>query len=234
LRVEARGVEKRFGRAYVLKGVDLDVESGGLSCLLGPSGSGKTTVLRIIAMLESQDSGEITYDGRPGDNGVCERMVMVLQKPVVFKRTVFENVAYGLRIRDIEPENIEERVAGALDVVNLDGFEERWAPSLSGGEQQRVAFARAIVLEPALLLLDEFTANLDPAHVKVLEKAVQRYREKGGSTVLMASHDLFLVKRMKPKVMFLSEGKVIETADADRFLSNPGSEEAGRFIRGEL
>lgn len=234
MRIEVKDVEKRFGDALVLRGVSLGLESGGLNCLLGPSGSGKTTLMRIMAMLDSQDSGTITYDGVQGDDCVHQKVVMVLQKPVVFKRTVYENVAYGLRIRDTASEEIEDRVANALGVVNLGGFEDRWAPSLSGGEQQRVAFARAIVVEPSLLLLDEFTANLDPAHVKVLEGAVQRYREKSGSTVLMASHDLFLVKRMRPKVFFMSEGKAIETSDADRFLSDPRTEEAGRFVRGEL
>lgn len=234
MKVNVEGLQKRYGDIEALNGISFELESGGLYCTLGPSGSGKTTLLRILGMLEKPDLGRVLYDGRTGDRSIRMRTVMVLQKPVVFKRTVYENVAYGLRIRMASKEEVDERVCSALSLVRLDGYEDRWAPALSGGEQQRVAFARAIVVEPSLLLLDEFTANLDPAHVKVLEGAVSEYRKNRGSTVLMASHDLFLVRRMKPRVLFVKDGELLESSDPEEFLAGAKTEDGRKFVNGEL
>lgn len=220
--------------------VDLEVGEGELGCLLGPSGAGKTTLLRVLDMLESPDSGQVLYDGQKVSEvsereTLRRRMVMVLQKPLVFKRSVEENVAYGLRVRRVPEPERRRRVVAALRTVGLEGFRDRWAPSLSAGEQQRVAFARAIVLEPSLLLLDEFTANLDPANVKMLETALREFRRGTGATVVLASHDLFQVKRLRPHVHFLDEGRLVECADAGTFLDGgTRTERARRFVRGEL
>ena len=234
MKVRVENLQKGYGGIQALTGIDFDLESGGLYCTLGPSGSGKTTLLRILGMLEKPDSGSVLYDGKTRDEAIRMRTVMVLQKPVVFKRTVYENVAYGLRMRFKSGEEIDERVGSALALVHLDGYEDRWAPALSGGEQQRVAFARAIVIEPSLLLLDEFTANLDPAHVKVLENAVSEYQKKSVSTVLMASHDLFLVRRMRPRVLFIKGGKLLERSDSEEFLAGARTEDGRKFVSGEL
>lgn len=234
MNVTVDNIRKMYGDVEALRGISFDLESGELYCVLGPSGSGKTTLLRIIAMLEKCDSGMVLYDGCPPDDLIRDRIVMVLQKPVVFKDTVFENVAYGLKIRRTPREEIDDRVSSALELVGMHGFEERWAPSLSAGEQQRVAFARAIVLDPSLLLLDEFTANLDPAHVKVLENSVLAYLKKEDSTILFATHDLNQVKRMRPRIIFIKEGRVVEISDPEEFLTSAKTEEGRRFVEGEL
>lgn len=234
------GVHKSFGAKEVLRGLDAEVSAGEIFAILGPSGAGKTTTLRLLDLLEAPDMGEVLFHGRHcaivSSEALVQRrrMAMVMQNPTVFRSTAFDNVAYGLWLRGISEEEIRGRVFSALDFVGLlEGAKER-ANRLSGGEQQRIAFARAAVLNPEVLLLDEFTANLDPFNVRLLEEAIIRYRRETHCTIVIVTHNLFQAKRLADRVALLLDGHFVEVAPAETFFEKPLRPETRAFLSGEM
>lgn len=143
-------------------------------------------------------------------------------------------MAFALRIRYVDNDTIDKKVKRALKLVGLEDFKNQFAPTLSAGEAQRVSFARAIVFKPELLLLDEFTANLDPANVKLLEEGVIKYRQETGATIVLATHNLFQAKRLADEVVFILDGEIVENAKKDEFFSNPQNKLTKSFLSGEL
>ena len=232
-------VTRRFGEVEALAGVSLDVGQGEIVGLVGPSGSGKTTLLRISGMLDHPSEGRVLFDGEPitakGDRDLQtrRRIAMILQKPVVFRGSVMRNATFGLRMRMVEESECRARAVAALRDVGLGELGARTASTLSGGEVQRLAFARAAVLRPELLLLDEFTANLDPANIAMLENGVRRFRE-GGGTVLMVTHNLAQGKRLADRICLLLGGRLVETAPARRFFESPHTKQARDFLDGTM
>jgi tungstate transport system ATP-binding protein len=208
VKIEVKGLCKSYGRAEILRDIDLTVEHGEVLALIGPTGSGKTTLLRLIDLLEEPTNGEVILDGI-GVTGLPEkerlkirrRMAMVFQKPVMFRENVLENVSYGLKIRG--ERRINERVREAILAVGLDGYEPRDANTLSGGEMQRIALARALVLKPDLLLLDEPTANLDPKTASSIDALISRFE----GTVVMATHNMLQARRLADRIAVLVEGR---------------------------
>ena len=237
LGVEAAWISKSYGGSAVLSSVSLKVDAGELFAIMGPSGSGKSTLLRILNLLEQPDQGKVTFGGsesvlRDGQQ-LRRRMTMLLQRSVMFRDTVFGNVAFGLRLRGMQEREIRDRVLRALGDVGLQGFERRKALTLSGGEAQRVAFARAIAIEPEVLFLDEFTANLDPPNIKLLESALAVYRQKTGCTVVMVSHNPFQAQRLAKRCVFLYQGEVLGSGPIDD-VRGIGDERTDAFFRGDL
>lgn len=214
--LEVRDLGKSIGPAEILKGIDLSVERGEILGLIGPTGSGKTTLLRLINLLDEPSSGSILFDGaqvsgRPEKDKLAERrkMAMVFQKPVMFKASVQENVSFGLRMRGREDaEGIGKRVKEALAAVGLSGYESRDANTLSGGETQRIALARAIILQPELLLLDEPTANLDPRSAASIDSLLQSLA--GSRTaVILATHNMQQCHKLAGRVAVLQAGRLV-------------------------
>jgi len=232
-------VTRRFGQKTALDSVSLDIGKGEIVGLLGPSGSGKTTLLRLAGMLDTPTEGQVLLDGSPvqaeGDRDLAKRrrIAMILQKPVVFRGSVLRNATYGLRIRKVDEEESRRRALEALKAVGLDEMAGRTASTLSGGEVQRLAFARAAVLGPELLLLDEFTANLDPANIIMLEKVVRGFRE-GGGTVVMVTHNLAQGRRLADRVCLLLNGKLVESGPPQKFFDSPETNEAKEFLNGTM
>ncbi len=235
--VETTGISKSYGGKPALSKVDIKVKAGELFAILGPSGSGKSTLLRILNLLEDPDGGEVNYveAGKKFHDGeeVRRRMTLLLQRPVMLKDSVYNNVAYGLRLRGIAEKEMGTKIATALKDMGLEGFEKRRAATLSGGEMQRIAFARATILEPELLLLDEFTANLDPPNIKMLEAALVRYRERTGCTVVLVSHNPFQAQRLAKTGVFLYQGQVLGSGDLAK-LQSSADERMAAFFRGDL
>jgi tungstate transport system ATP-binding protein len=241
LDIELSNISKNFNGKSALVDINLNIERGKIMAVIGPSGSGKTTLLRIINMLDRPTGGYLTIDGvdpYESSNGNLHslrmRMALVFQNPSLFQRTVKDNVAYGLKIRNRHPEIMETEVEKALKLVGLNELKHQFAPSLSAGEAQRVSFARAIVFKPELLLLDEFTANLDPANVKLLEESVLGYQKKTNATIILATHNLFQARRLADEIVFIYDGTIVEMGEKDDFFSHPQNSLTRSFLSGEL
>jgi tungstate transport system ATP-binding protein len=214
----------RAGGVEIIRDLDLDIVSGAPTILLGPNGSGKSTLLRLAMGLVRPTSGRITWGGRAAPD---ERLAMVFQRPVMLRRTAAANVAYALPARD------EQRVHALLDRVGLGPLAHRPARRLSGGEQQRLALARALARDPEILFLDEPTASLDPAATKAVEDIV-RDVAASGVKIVMATHELGQARRLAGDIAFLARGRLVERADAVRFFDAPATPEAAAFLRGDL
>lgn len=209
--LELENLAKSYERAEILKEINLRVMRGEVMALIGPTGSGKTTLLRLINLLERPSSGQIMIEGQDitaiserDTVPVRRRMAMVFQKPVMFKADVESNVSFGLRMRGKVD---SRRVREALAAVGLSGYEKRDANTLSGGEMQRIALARALILEPELLLLDEPTANLDPKSVDAIDRLLESLA-KGRTTVILATHNMHEALRLADRVAVLQEGRL--------------------------
>ena len=211
---ELKIVTKIFDEITALDNVNLKIRRGEILALLGPNGSGKTTVLKILAFIEKSSKGEVYFcDGKITDkNTVQMRMesTMVFQKTIVFNTTVYNNVAYGLKIRKLSKNEVDQKVSKALKLVKLEGFEKRHAKRLSGGEQQRVALARALALNAKLLLLDEPTANLDPKNASIMEEIIATVNRELKTTIVMATHNMFQAKNLPHRVALIANGKITE------------------------
>jgi ABC-type Fe3+/spermidine/putrescine transport system ATPase subunit len=208
-RLEIRSVEKSFGDVRVLKGVDLDVESGEFFTLLGPSGCGKTTLLRIIAGFQGQDAGEVHVDGDRIDRLPAHKrdVGMVFQDYAVFPHlTVAENVAFGLRARRLPEAEIRTRVEEGLRMVRLDGLAGRLPSELSGGQQQRVGLARAMAIRPRLLLMDEPLSNLDAKLRIDLREDIRDIQRRLGITTIYVTHDQEEALAISDRICVMEKG----------------------------
>ena len=217
-------VSLRAGEVEIVRNLSLIFASGAPTVLLGPNGSGKSTLLRLAMGLVAPTSGRITWGGR-GEPG--ERLAMMFQRPVMLRRSAAANVAYALPARDAT------RVAALLKQVGLTDLADRPARKLSGGEQQRLALARALARDPEILFLDEPTASLDPAATKSVEDIV-RAVAASGVKIVMATHDIGQARRLAGDVVFLARGCLVENALAHRFFTSPATPEAAAFLRGDL
>jgi molybdopterin-binding protein len=211
---ELKTVTKMFDSTVALDNVDLKVEEGEILALLGPNGSGKSTLLKILALLENPTRGEVYFHNAKISNQNRERTrietTMVFQKATLFNTTVYNNIAYGLKIRKVPKNEIQERVNMALKLVRLEGFQKKYAKKLSGGEQQRVALARALILNTKLLLLDEPTANLDPKNASIIEEIITSINREHKTTIVIATHNMFQAKRFPHRIALMENGKINE------------------------
>lgn len=234
--IELESVSKRFDDKTVLAGVTGRVERGEIFAVIGPSGSGKSTLLRLIDLLDSPTGGEIRVGGidihaqRERSLDIRRMMGMVFQKPAVFNTTVYENVAVGLRFRGAEEGAIREKVAEALDTVGLAGYGDRKARTLSGGEMQRAALARAMVIEPEILLMDEPTANLDPVSVEKIEELVVRINRDLGTTIVFSTHDMYQGQRLAHRIGVLMNGVFSQVGTPREVFTLPASRDVARFV----
>lgn len=212
--IEVLNLFKEYSRRQVLKDVSFKVQSGEIFVLVGPNGAGKTTLLRILDLLEEPTSGRVLFNGETVNffakdkTAMRRRIGMVFQQTVLFNMSVFENVAYSLKIRGENEGNIKQRVKAALELVQLQGFESKNALAVSGGEAQRVALAQALVAEPELLLLDEPTANLDPRNASIIEQVLHQINRENKTTIVMTTHNMFQAENLAHRMAVLNEGKI--------------------------
>ncbi|HEY4981645.1 MAG TPA: ATP-binding cassette domain-containing protein [Pseudolabrys sp.] len=219
------------GEVTILDNVSLTLDGGPPTFLIGPNGSGKTTLLRAAMGLIPTSRGRISWGGREAAQPT--RRAIVFQRPAMLRRSATGNVRYALAAAGVPRAARTERAAELLALVGLDGLGHRPARRLSGGEQQRLALARALARDPAVLFLDEPTASLDPAATKAIEDIVRSVAARGVK-VVMATHDLGEAKRLAGEIVLLHRGRVIESGPADAFFAAPKTDTAKKFIAGEL
>ncbi len=226
-------VSKRFGLTPAVADVSLQVERGEFFGLLGPSGCGKTTTLRVIAGLEKPDSGTLEFDGTDITSSSPERrgFGMVFQNYALFPHlNVSENVAFGLRARRKSKPEIVERVARALELVQLPGYEKRRVDELSGGQQQRVAIARAIAIEPALLLFDEPLSNLDVTLREETRGELRELVKRLGLTAVYVTHDQEEAFALCDRISVMMGGRILQTGKPRELYEHPGQISVARFL----
>ncbi|HEX5507941.1 MAG TPA: ATP-binding cassette domain-containing protein [Pseudolabrys sp.] len=219
------------GKIIILDDISLKISSGAPTVLIGPNGAGKTTLLRVAMGLVRVTQGHVTWGGR--DDVAPTRRAIMFQRPVMLRRSTAGNIRYALKTAGAPRSNWERQMAGLLELVGLTGLERRPARRLSGGEQQRLALARALARDPAVLFLDEPTASLDPAATKAIEDIIANVAARGVK-VVMSTHDLGQARRIAGEIVLLHRGRMIESGAADTFFANPKTEEARKFIAGQL
>ena len=218
---------------YAVHDATITIEPGSFVCLLGPSGCGKTTILRMIAGFESPDEGEIYMDSEP-INGLTPNKrdtAMVFQSYALLPQyNIFDNVAYGLKLRKMPKDVIREKVADILHLVGLDGMEDRMTNQLSGGQQQRVALARALVIEPGVLLFDEPLSNLDAKLRVSMRTEVRRIQQEAGITAIYVTHDQSEAMAISDDIIIMRGGVVEQVGDPHAVYDRPANEFVADFI----
>jgi tungstate transport system ATP-binding protein len=215
----------------LVRHMSLHIGAGAPTVLIGPNGAGKSTLIRLAMGLVAPTSGRITWGGRADTDG--RRRAMVFQRPVMLRRSAADNMAYALKSGGTPRNAWFQRITELMNQVGLAHVADRPARRLSGGEQQRLALARALARDPEILFLDEPTASLDPAATKAVEDIVRAVAQSGVK-VVMATHDLGQARRLAGDVVFLLRGSVHERAASDKFFAYPATPEAAAFIRGDL
>jgi len=230
LRVEQVSYGKN--EQMLLRDISFTLTPGPCTVVLGPNGAGKSLLLRLCHGLIEPTQGRILWRG-PEAPQAAERQAMVFQRPVLLRRSVTANIAYALKLRGVPKDERAARVRQVLEMTGLMPLSDRFARVLSGGEQQRLALARAWATQPEVLFLDEPTANLDPAATRIIENIIKVFRD-AGTKIVMTTHDLAQARRLADEVLFLHHGRLIESSPANRFFDQPATSEARAYIRGEL
>ena len=224
-------VSVRAGALPILNGVTLTLDAGAPTVLIGPNGSGKTTLLRAAMGLIPPSGGFITWGGR--ETSPPKHRAILFQRPAMLRRSAAGNVRYALAAAGAPRTTMPARITELMTEVGLAGLEQRPARRLSGGEQQRLALARALARDPAVLFLDEPTASLDPAATKTIEDIVRKVSARGVK-VVMSTHDLGQARRLAGDIVFMNRGQVLESGPAADFFAAPRTAEAKAFIAGDL
>ncbi len=241
--VQFKGILKQFGNVVAVEKMDFDIEEGSLVTLLGPSGCGKTTLLRMVAGLEEPTEGDIFIKGaRINDTPIHKRNLgMIFQNYALFPhKTIFENVAFGLKYRDVSKGDIQKKVTRALQMVRLPGVENRMPSQLSGGQQQRIAMARAIVIEPDVLLMDEPLSALDENLREEMRREVDNLQQMLGVTTIFVTHDQREALSMSDKILVMKDGRKQQEGDPQKVYNEPVNHFVAdflghsNFIQGEI
>ncbi len=237
--LELRQIRQNYGAEFALAIDRLDIEPQRTFALLGPNGAGKSTLLRILAGLQATAAGQIrcgdhTWGGHPLPPGMAQRITLVFQRPLLLNRSVRANLKYGLRLRGKAAAAQRDNVARVLSRLRLEKLAGRPAHTLSGGQIQLAALARALVIEPEVLLLDEPTANLDPAPVALVEEVIAEDHQRRGTTLVWATHNLFQARRVAQTVGLLLEGQLVEVAATEKFFADPADARTAGFVNGRM
>lgn len=224
------GVAFDAGGESLVRDLSLTLDAGPMSVVMGPNGSGKTLMLRLLHGLVVPTRGRVTWAGAPLTDAVRRRQAMVFQKPVLLRRSVAANVDFVLSLTGRSDPAVRDAL---LDRVGLLALSARPARRLSGGEQQRLALARALATEPDVLFLDEPTASLDPASTLRIEEVV-RWAHAHGTKIVWITHDIGQARRLADEVVFLHRGRVVEQAPADAFFAAPQTQAARDFLAGRI
>ena len=231
--IELQGLTRYYNGKKVVDIDHLSISSGELLAILGPNGAGKSTLLRMLHFLEPSDAGTVTYKDQvieyPASTEFRRRIGMVFQRPLLFNRNVRENIEYGFKLRGKVEQAKVDRIIDRLGLKELEGENSR---DLSGGEIQRVALARILVLEPELLLLDEPTANLDPSNAASIEAIINEVRGQRKTTIILVSHNVSQANRLADRTAMIFSGKSIEVVEGENILEKAKDSRTRAYIEG--
>ena len=228
--MQARGLTLSAGGKKLIDGIDLTLEAGHRTVIMGPNGAGKSLLLRLLHGLVTPSAGTMEWAGKPLDASIRKRQALVFQRPVLLRRSAAANIDFAIGLhRAPEP----HRRNALLQLVGLLEHARQPARLLSGGEQQRLALARALATNPDVLFLDEPTANLDPASTLLIERIVGEVHE-AGCKIVYVTHDIGQARRLADKVVFLNRGRLVEHTRADKFFASPASAAATAYLEGRI
>lgn len=236
--LQASKLVRVYGDQFELRVPSLEVNAGETLSLLGPTGAGKSTLLRLLAGIETPNGGSISLDQQPLSCGttpieVQRRVTLVFQHPQLLAGTVRRNVRFGVWLRGASNQSLR-RADAMMDRFGLTAIAKRRAATLSGGQQQLVAIARALAVDPTLLLLDEPTANLDPAHVALVEETIAEHQQQHDTTIVWSTHNLFQARRVSHRTAFVLNGELIEVAPTGAFFESPADPRTDDFVQGKM
>ena len=232
-------IVKRYGSRTVLDIDQLDLQEGRIYTMMGPNGSGKSTLLRIMSLLLVHDEGKLDVLGQKVSWEkeqllyLRRQMSMVTQTAFMFQGSVNYNVAYGLKARKMKSRLIRDRVNEMLEMAGMSAYREADARTLSGGERQKVALARAMAVNPRVLFLDEPTSNIDMASAAEIEKYIRTINKEQGTTIILVTHNLFQARRLADEVIFIYEGQILEKGSAESIFDDPRDKRTLAFLHGE-
>ena len=235
--IKIRNLHKKFGKLEVLKGIDVDISKGEIIAIIGPSGSGKSTFLRCINRLEEPSKGDIIINGKnimdkdTNINFMRRELGMVFQHFNLFPhKTVMKNITLApMKVKNISKENAEKKAIELLEKVGLVDKKDEYPNKLSGGQKQRIAIARALAMEPDIMLFDEPTSALDPEMIKeVLDVMVELAKE--GMTMLIVTHEMGFAKNVATRILFMNDGKILEDEEPVEFFTNPKHDRVKEFL----
>lgn len=235
--LELKGLKKSFGDLQVIKGIDLEIDKGNILVIVGPSGSGKSTVLRCMNLLEEPTSGEIIFDGenildnKKNIDKFRERIGMVFQNFNLFpNKTILENITLApIKVKNKSKEEAEKKALELLERVGLLDKKDSYPSQLSGGQKQRIAIARALAMEPEMMLFDEPTSALDPEMVKEVLDVIKELAEDG-MTMAIVTHEMGFAKEVADRVIFVDEGVIVEDGKPEDVFNNPKTDRAKDFF----
>ncbi|MGF7060608.1 ABC transporter ATP-binding protein [Brassicibacter mesophilus] len=208
MNISLYSIKKYYGDKVALDIDNLSIRQGIITGIIGPNGSGKSTLLRILSGLDKEFSGDIKYNGDILCSDIYNKMTLVTQKPYLFKRSVYENIVYPLKVRKINKDRIKALADDTLKSLDINDLRSKKAHLLSGGESQKVSLARALIFEPQLLFLDEPTSNIDPESIKTMEREIIKFNKEKKSTVVIVTHNLEQAKRLCDEIIYMENGKV--------------------------
>lgn len=209
MNIQVTNLIKKYQDKTVVDMNSIEFLSGNIYGVTGDNGAGKTTLLKIIAGLESHDLGNIVYNNQPLGPSLMKKITYLSQTPYLMRSSVYENIIYPLKIRNVDGKTIERKAFEIMEELQVTELRDQLATQLSGGESQKVALARALVFDPEVLLLDEPTASIDPATIEIIEVAIKKRNKLQNMTIIMISHNMDQVKRMCDEVVYMKKGKRI-------------------------
>ncbi|SET73658.1 carbohydrate ABC transporter ATP-binding protein, CUT1 family [Natronincola peptidivorans] len=229
-----KNLTKYYNKQCVLSIDAFTIERSSFLGIIGPNGAGKSTLVKMLAGLETPSSGEILYEKSLISPPIYKSMTMVFQKPYLLRTSVFNNIAYPLKIRKLNPKAIDKKVNHLIVEMGIESIKNQNAWTLSGGEAQKVALARAIIFEPALLILDEPTANIDPASILTMEKTINKFYQQSAPSIIIVTHNIQQAKRLCKEIAFMHQGKIVEFGKSSDMIHHPSNPLTKNFIEGEI
>lgn len=210
MKIYIENLMKKYDENIILDIQSLEIEEGKITGITGPNGSGKSTLLNIIGGIDTEFTGNIRYDDMNLNKEIINNLTFVFQKPYLFRRRVYDNIAYPLRLRKMDRELEEILVKDIIKDFEIEDLKDKKAHLLSGGESQKVALARGLVFKPKLLLLDEPTSNIDPESIKIMEREILKFNRETNSTVIIVTHNLEQSQRICDNIIYLQCGRVVD------------------------